>query len=168
MERSMLDRRSMVAGLAAAAASGSAVMGQAARPRFSAVLVDVGPLHAKQLGPFADFVRSALQAELAKAYADRLGGGRGAPRLVVRIDGISMPAYVGREGGRFFGGGISNDYLEGEALVVAPNGQILTRHPQLSALPSNSGGAWYDERSEQRRVIALAAHYAGWLRRSSI
>ena len=168
MGRSMLDRRAIVAGLAAVAASGSVVMSQAEQSRFAAVLVDIGPLQAKGLGPFADYVRSALQAELGKAYADRLGGGRGAPRLVVRIDGISMPAYVGREGGRSFGGGISNDYLEGEALVVAPNGQILTRHPQLSALPSNSGGAWYDERSEQRRVVALAAHYAGWLRRSSL
>ncbi|NNM73083.1 hypothetical protein [Enterovirga aerilata] len=163
-----LDRRAMVAGLVAAAASGPSALAQAGPPRFSAVIVDVGPLHARRLGPFADFLRSALQAELARAFADRLGGGRGAPRLVVRIDGISMPSYVGREGGRFFGGGIQNDYLEGEALVVAPNGQILARHPQLSALPSNSGGAWYDERSEQRRVLALAAHYAGWLRRSPI
>ena len=157
-----------MAGLAASVAAEGAALAQAAPPRFSAVLVDIGPLQAKGLGPFADYVRSALQAELGKAYADRLGGGRGAPRLVVRIDGISMPAYVGREGSRSFGGGISNDYLEGEALVVAASGQILTRHPQLSALPSNSGGAWYDERSEQRRVVALAAHYAGWLRRSSL
>ncbi len=162
------DRRSVLAGLAISVAAGSAALAQAAPPRFSAILVDVGPLYAKGLGPFAAFVRAALQAELAKAFADRLGGGRGAPRLVVRIDGISMPAYVGREGGRSFGGGISNDYLEGEALVIAANGQILTRHPQLSALPSNSGGAWYDERSEQRRVVAIAAHYAGWLRRSSL
>ena len=163
-----LGRRALLAGAAASIACASTALAQAGAPRFSSIVVDVRPLKAKQLGPFADFVRAALQAELERAYADRLGGGRGAPRLVVRIDGISMPAYVGRDGGRFFGGGVPNDYLEGEALVVAPNGQILARHPQLSALPANSGGAWFDPASERRRVVALAAHYAGWLRRSPI
>lgn len=166
MER--LGRRTLLAGVAASIACASAAFAQAGAPRFGSVVVDVRPLKAKQLGAFADFLGSVLQAELSRAYADRLGGGRGAPRLVVRIDGISMPAYVGRDGGRFFGGGVANDYLEGEALVVAPNGQVLARHPQLSALPANSGGAWFDPASEQRRVVALAAHYAGWLRRSSI
>ena len=43
---------------------------------------------------------------------------------------------------------------------------VLARHPQLSVLPASSGGAWYDPLSEQRRTVALAQHYAAWLRRS--
>jgi hypothetical protein len=166
MSEGRIHRRGVLAGAAALVACAPAALAQTGPQRFSAVLVDVQPLHAKRLGPFADFVRSALQEELQRAYADRLGGGRGAPRLVVRIDGVSMSTYVGRGG--LFRGGMDNDYLEGEALVVAPGGRVLATHPQLSALPSNSGGAWYDPASEQRRVVALAAHYAGWLRRSPI
>lgn len=132
--------------------------------RFSAVSVDVAPLRAQGVGPFADLLRSALQAELALAFADRMGPG---PRLVVRITGLSMPAYAGGGVSRFGFSGTPNDYLDGEALVLGPRGQILVRHPQLSALPANSGGAWYDPASEGRRVQALAAHYAGWLRRAS-
>ncbi len=171
MSGSGISRRTVVAaslGAAFASVAALPLLAQTAPPRFSRIIVDVRPLYAKGLGPFADALRAALEAELARNFGDRLGGGRNAPRLVVRITGVSMASYVGRDGGRFFGGGVPNDYLEGEALVVAPNGQILARHPQLSALPANSGGAWYDPASEQRRVVALAAHYAGWLRRSPI
>jgi hypothetical protein len=164
----VLDRRAVLVGLAAAVGSTAEARAQTGPQRFSSVAVDVRPLHARGLGPYAELVRSALQAELQAAYGERLGGGRNAPRLVVRLDGISLRPYAGRSGGRSFGGGTDTDYLEGEALVVSPAGQILLRHPQLSALPSNSGGAWYDPASEQRRVTALAAHYAGWLRRSPI
>ena len=168
MEETTLHRRALMLGLAAVVASSSAVLAQQGPPRFSGIIVDVRPLHAKQLGPFAEVIRVALQNELAEAYADRLDGGRAGPRLVVRIDAISLGFYAGRDSGRFGGGGTSTDYLEGEALVIGPRGEVLARHPQLSAVPSNSGGAWYDPASEQRRVVALAAHYAGWLRRSSI
>ena len=166
----MLNRRAFTAGLGAALAVAAVApaLAQDVAGRFAGILVDVRPLEAKGLGPFAGTIRSALQTELGRAYADRLGAGRGASRLVVRIDGISLRAYSGPDGGRSFGGGTNNDYLEGEALVIAPDGRILLRHPQLSALPANSGGAWYDPNSEQRRIHALAAHYAGWLRRSSI
>ncbi len=164
----VLDRRAFLGGVAAAAGSGNAARAQSAPQHFSAVLVDVRPLHARGLGAYAEFVRSALHAELNAAYDQRLGGGRTAPRLVVRVDSLSLRPYAGRSGGRWFSSGSDTDYLEGEALVVAPSGAILARHPQLSALPSNSGGAWYDPGSEQRRVAALAAHYAGWLRRSPI
>lgn len=134
--------------------------------RFSSVRVDIGPLRAKGLGPYAELVGRAVQAELARAYADRIGGG--GPRLVVRLDAISLRAHAGSESRRGLGSGTSTDYLEGEALVLGPRGEIVARHPQLSAVPSSSGGAWYDPASENRRVEALAAHFAGWLRRSAI
>ena len=162
------DRRSIVAGLLASALAAPALAQDSRQGTFSAILVDVGPLRAKGLGAYAEAVRAALQAELVRVYADRLGGPRISPRLIVRIDAISLRSYVGGEGGRWFGGGIQNDYLEGEALVVGSRGEVLARHPQLSALPSSSGGAWYSPDSEKRRLAALAQHYAGWLKRSPI
>lgn len=158
-----LNRRSALAGCAAAIAAHPASGQNASPAAFSSILVDVGPLRAKGLGPYAEAVQASLQAELARAFADRIRPG--GARLVVRIDAISLSSYVGSAGSRRFGGGVSSDYLDGEALVLGPQGEILVRHPQLSALPSNSGGAWYSPGQEERRLDALTAHYAGWLRR---
>ena len=60
--------------------------------RFSSVAVDVGPLNARGLGRYAEFVRQSLTAELRRAFADRMGPG---PRLVVRVTGVSLNAYAG-------------------------------------------------------------------------
>ena len=165
----LFSRRSFLLGSAAfatAAFAGPSLaqFAPAAVPqRFSSVIVDVDRLHALGLGAYAEFVRSAVLAETRRAFADRLGGP--GPRLVVRITGISMASYSGGGGGRFGGGSQHTDSLDGEALIVGRQGEILARYPQLSATSAASGGAWYDPASEHRRVVNLAQHYAGWLRR---
>jgi hypothetical protein len=137
----------------------------AAAHRFSSISVDVTPLHAKGLGAYAEFVRSALTAEMRRAFADRIGGP--GPRLVIRVNAVSLSAYAGGgSGSRGRGGGGNTDYLDGEALIVGARGEILARYPQLSATDAASGGAWYDPQSEQRRAQYLAHHYASWLRRT--
>ena len=95
------------------------------------------------------------------------GSAAAGPCCVVRIKGLSINPYAGGDGGRGrLGGGTQSDYLDGEALLIGRRGEVLARHPQLSAVPSSSGGAWYDPASERRRVTAIAQHYAGWLRRA--
>ena len=132
--------------------------------RFGAVRVDVRPLLARGAGPQAEALRADLTAALRRSFADRLGGP--GPILVVRITGLSLRAYAGGDTGRGgFGGGMQNDYLEGEALLVDRRGAVLGRHPQLAAMPSSYGGAWYEPGSERRRVAAIADIYAQWLRR---
>lgn len=165
------SRRSFLFGLAAFGllALAGAGRAQVAPARFASVSVDVGPLRAQGLDAYAEFIRRALTAEVQRAFVDRLGGP--GPALVVRITGVSLNMYagggVGSSGrGRGLGGGGDNDYLDGEALVVGPRGAVLARYPQLSVVPASSGGAWYDPQSEQRRVAALAQHYAAWLRRT--
>ena len=164
---SSLSRRSFFLGPAALA--GAAVAGPSlaqfapAGARFSSVAVDVDRLREQGLGPYAEFIRSALLAETRRAFADRLGGS--GPRLVVRITGIYLASYSGG-GSRPGGTAQHTDSLDGEALVVGPRGEILARYPQLSATSAASGGAWYDPASEQRRAVYLAQHYAQWLRRT--
>lgn len=172
-----LSRRSFLLGsaaLAACALGASSSLAQfasapATSARFSSVAVDVEVLRAKGLGAYADFLKTALLKETRAVFADRIGGG--GPRLVVRITGVSLNSYAsggpasGRHG-RGGGGGGDNDYLEGEALIVGPRGEILARYPQLSVTPASYGGAWYDPLSEQRRTAILAQHYAQWLRRT--
>ncbi|RVU14436.1 hypothetical protein [Methylobacterium oryzihabitans] len=159
------SRLLVAAGLLAAGPAAAQDATLAPGTRFSAVRVDVGPLYARGLDVFADRVRADLQAALDQAFADRIGG-RG-PSLVVRVTGLSLNPYAGSENGRGRGGnGTNTDYLDGEALVVGPRGEVLLRHPQLSATPASFGGAWYDPASESRRVVAITQHYAQWLRRN--
>ncbi|HEV7440007.1 MAG TPA: hypothetical protein VGN94_10360 [Methylobacterium sp.] len=132
--------------------------------RYADVRVDVRPLIAQGNGPQAEALRADLTAALRRSFADRLGG-RG-PSLVVLIRGLSLRPYAGGQtAGRGLGGGSQTDYLDGEALLVGRRGEILGRHPQLTATPSSFGGAWYDPASERRRVTAIADIYAEWLRR---
>ena len=131
--------------------------------RLASVRVDVQPMVEQGGGPQAEALREDLLAALRTSFADRLVGGRG-PSLVVVVRSLSMRPYVGGEGR--LAGGMQSDYLDGEALLVAGNGAVLARHPQLSALPASYGGAWYDPQSERRRVTAIAEHYAQWLSRA--
>jgi hypothetical protein len=158
----MIDRRQALGGLAALLIA-NVTPALAQSGSISGVAVDVGRLKAMGLGPFADHLARALLAETRTAFADRLG--RAGPRLVVRIDKLQLAAYVGESSGGLFSSGTPNDYLEGEALLVGPRGEILAAYPQLLALPASSGGAWYVPGGEQRRAEALARAYAQWLRR---
>ncbi|WP_244474393.1 hypothetical protein [Methylobacterium sp. Leaf87] len=132
--------------------------------RLSSIRVDVGPLLAQGDGPRARALQDDLTQALRAEFAD-VSGGRG-PTLVVRLRSLSMNPYVGNQGRSGFGGSMDSDYLDGEALLVGRRGEVLAWHPQLSVVPASSGGAWYDPESERRRVTAIAAHYAGWLRRA--
>lgn len=157
----MIDRREALGGLAALLLMGTPALAQAGT--ISGVAVDVSRLRASGLGPFADLLARALLAETRAVFADRIG--KGGPRLVVRIDRIQLASYVGESSGGLFSSGTPSDYLEGEALLVGPRGEIIAAYPQLLALPASSGGAWYVPGGEQRRAEALARTYAQWLRR---
>ena len=92
-----------------------------------------------------------------------------ATRLVVRLDSISMASYSGGSGGgrfHFGGGGNSNDELEGVGLLYVGGSKTPKQYPILAVLDAGSGGAWYDPKSEGRRVTAICHHFAWWLNHS--
>lgn len=136
----------------------------AASLRIAAVRVDVGPLEAQGWGPNAALVRALLQDELGRAFADRRGAG--GATLVVRVNGVSLPAFVGGSGGGSFvpSGGGTTDFMDSEASLVAA-GELLARQQILSAIPSASSGAWFQPGIDQRRLASLARHNAAWTRR---
>jgi hypothetical protein len=159
----MTSRRAFLTGAGALVLAGGAAA-QAPGPRFSSVVVDVSHLRAIGASRTADLVQAAMTEEARRVFADRTGPG---PRLVIRVTAVSMRSWAGGgEGGFPGGGGIGNDFIEGEALVLGPRHEILARHPQLFAHPANSGGAWYDPDNEGRRVVLLSRYFAQWLRRS--
>lgn len=130
---------------------------------FSDVRVDVRPLRDKGAGLQADALAADLSAALRKTFAGRIGCA--GPRLVVVVTALSLRPYVGGGAMRGRGGNFETDYLEGEALLVGRNGQVLGRHPQMTATPSSYGGAWYAPDFEARRLAAIADIYAQWLAR---
>ncbi len=153
-----------LAGLILCAVAGSAAADDfPATARFSDIRVDVRPLVDKGAGLQAEALAADLTQALHKTFADRIGG-RG-PRLVVVVTGLSLRPYAGSGARPGLGGNFQTDYLEGEALLVGPKGQILGRHPQMTATPSSYGGAWYAQDYEGRRLAAIADIYAQWLAR---
>ena len=167
--RSLL--RLALAGAAAGLAAACVAPGQVAlRPdlastlRISAIRVDVGPLQEQGWGPNAGPIRQMLQDELGRAFADRRGPG--GATLVVRVNGVSLPAYVGGEGGGFVpSNGGPSDYMDCDVSLVGAGGELLAREQILSAIPSASSGAWYNPGIDQRRLESLASHNAAWTRR---
>ncbi|WP_414473535.1 twin-arginine translocation signal domain-containing protein [Microvirga sp. M2] len=152
------------AGLAGAGLSAHGpAQAQAFPEAFSSFSVDVGPLKAKGLGPFADLVAQAALDELHRAFADRVNP-RG-PRFVLVITDVFLTPFPdagsgfrGRDGG----GGGSHDGMDGEALAVGPRGEILARHPQHGVLDVARRSTDPDEPG---RAVALAQFYVQWLRR---
>ncbi|AYO82879.1 hypothetical protein WYO_5135 [Methylobacterium sp. GXF4] len=149
----------LLCGLASAVAAGDFPPTAA----FSDIRVDVRPLREAGAGGQADALAADLTAALRKTFAGRIGG-RG-PRLVVVVKALSLRPYVGGGARRGRGGNLETDYLEGEALLVARDGQVLGRHPQMTATPSSYGGAWYEPDFERRRLSVIADIYAQWLAR---
>lgn len=153
-----------LAGLLLGAVAGSAAASDfPATPLFSDIRVDVRPLLDKGAGLQAEALAADLTDALRKTFAGRIGG-RG-PRLVVVVSSLSLRPYAGSGARPGFGGNFQTDYMEGEALLVGAKGQVLGRHPQMTATPSSYGGAWYDPQFEGRRLSAIADIYAQWLAR---
>jgi hypothetical protein len=132
---------------------------------FSSFSVDVSVLTAKGLGPFADLVGAAALDELRRSFADRIDP-RG-PRLVLRLTSVFLTGFPGGGGGgggsRWRGGGGGgHDAVEGEALAVGRQGEVLARHPMLAVLDAHASTV---NPNEQGRAVAVAQHYVRWLRR---
>lgn len=162
------SRRSFLTSLVCACLTGAGLVApvsaqaQAFPQGFSSFSVDVSPLKAKGLGPFADLVGQAALDELRRSFADRVDP-RG-PRFVLVITGIFLTPFPdgGGDHWRRGGGGGGSDGMDGEALAVGPKGQILARHPQHAARDPDTSSLNPDE---QGRAAALAQHYVWWLRR---
>ena len=166
-------RRAVVTGLAAIAALGLAGCvaagdiplppGIASTLTISSIRVDTSALRAKGLGPWADLIQQAAGAQLRREFAGRMG--RDGDVLNVVIQGVALPAYVGGGGGKFDDGGdATNDYLEGDAFVLSPRGQVLAKYHILLALPSSTAGAWYLPNIDELRVVALSQNFARWVK----
>jgi hypothetical protein len=163
---SPLSRRSLLKAFACAGLTGAGftvpARAQTFPQAFSSFSVDVSVLKAKGLGPYADFVASVALDELRRSFAGRIDP-RG-PRLIVRLTSVTLTAFPGGSGTPRWrgGGGGGHDAVEGEALAVGRQGEILARHPMLAVLDAHAPSV---NPNEQGRTIAVTQHWVRWLRR---
>ncbi len=101
---------------------------------------------------FAADIRPLLASELQKALGPRFG-----TRATVRITRIFLAPY----GGQSTGGGETEDKIYG-VVIVPGRGAI----PIFVSLPPSTGGAWYAQNVDERRVYRLIEAFAGWVARS--
>jgi len=159
-----LTRRAAVASLVGSVLAGSAAKAtsQATEPaglRFRSVEVDTSPLIGQSGEVTARWAREALQAQLAQTFAARMARADSrAATLHVRIDSVVLGAGgVGREGDAI-------DSMTGVATIAGGReASIPLRATSVYSPAADDEEDW--ERTNQRRIAALAQAFAGWLAR---
>ena len=133
------------------------------RHRFREVRVDVSPMVRKGVPNWAARVGDAVRAAARREFADLIDpNDRKAPILTLEIAACNFPLWLAGWD-KFplghFGASDEQDWIEG--YVVSGT----TRRRVAVDLPSGHAGAWYGKEIDQRRLDAIAAHFAAWARR---
>lgn len=154
----MLARRAILAGLAAILLAGCQTTTQTASPvAIGRIRVDTGPLAAKGQSAIAAAIKPMLERELAGLR----NAGRGDATLLVSVTGLYLTSYAGGQAAT-----LGNDTLESEAVLLGPDGREIARYPIMSIMAPSFSGAWYLPDINQRRIDALVANNAQWIRRA--
>lgn len=154
----MLARRTILTGFAATLLAGCQTTTQTASPvAIGGVRVDTGPLAAKGQSATAAAIKPMLERELAGL---RRAARHGAT-LQVTVTGLYLASYAGGQSAT-----LGNDTLESEAVLVGPDGREIARYPIMSIMAPSFSGAWYLPDINQRRIDALVANNAQWIRRA--
>lgn len=130
--------------------------------RISRFVVDAQPLRDLGGGYNADFLQKAVTEEATRQFAPFMGGPRD-NELIIQIGALQMPAQPDERYSVGFGGGESNDYLDG--VVIVKQGASVNRYKFLTVSPSASGGQWNAPDNVWRRERILAQLYVDWVRR---
>lgn len=143
---------------------------QAAAPapaRYASVTIDTSPLGATLYPPTGERLRAVMQAEMVTRFdiaRDALPSELATlPRLVVRLTHIVAPPSSGHDQQRATAAGNGReqpaDQMDGETLVLAPDGKVLRRFPVTVAVPPKESGV---DGPDFHRLDALAQSYASW------
>lgn len=124
-----------------------------------AIRVDVSRLVELGVGPRAETVRTRLEQELARGFADRRQAG--GATLTVAVRGLTMPTYVGGD----IDDGATSDYLESLVTVTGRKGEVLATYPVLSMNGAGDSGFWFSPDIDERRVERVIVNHAAWIRK---
>ncbi|RXT48088.1 hypothetical protein B6S44_23745 [Bosea sp. Tri-44] len=155
----MLTRRIILTGLAAALLAGCQTTARTGSPTaIHTIRVDTALLAAKGQSATAAQIKPMLERELASL---RTADGRRGAILQVTVTGLYLTSYAGGAAAT-----LGNDTLESEAVLIGSDGREIARYPILAIMAPSSGGAWYRPDADQRRIEALVASNAQWIRRA--
>lgn len=160
MDASLICRRSALTALAGLFVAPWLARAQGAAPtRFSAIVVDVGPMRAKGDTITADWIASALPGYLRQSFAPYLApGDRRAPVLHARIDLVEL-GVIGSAGGALgFSGAV--DWIQGAGVVGGRDGTV---YPLTSAVQAHPNLVDATGAEGRQRVNTLAQSFAQWL-----
>jgi outer membrane receptor protein involved in Fe transport len=171
--------RRAVLGHAAAAAAGFALpvawasragaqTGPAPGPeglRLRRIAVDTSRVAAIGSPAAADLLARDLTRHLRQVFGDLMAPkDAGDAVLLARISSLYLTSFVGGRAHGRRGEGSGNDSLDGVGILSRGSG-VLSETPVLSVLDPAYSGAWYLPDIDERRIDAIARHFAYWLRR---
>lgn len=155
----VLTRRSALTSLAAAVLAGcQTTAGAPPAVAIGTIHVDTGPLATKGQAATAAQIKPMLERELAGLRT--ASRGRGAT-LQVTVTDLYLTSYAGGQAAT-----LGNDTLESEARLIGADGGEIGRYPILAIMAPSYGGAWYRPDVSKRRIEALVASNAQWVRRA--
>ncbi|AZO76267.1 MULTISPECIES: hypothetical protein [unclassified Bosea (in: a-proteobacteria)] len=155
----MLSRRIVLTSLAAALLAGCQMTARTASPvAIGEIRIDTSPLAAKGQSVTATLIKPRLERELASL---RTADDRRGAVLQVTVTGLHLTSYAGGQAVT-----LGNDTLESEARLIGADGREIARYPILAIMAPSYGGAWYRPDADQRRIEALVASNAQWIRRA--
>lgn len=162
-----------IATLSTAFLAGCNTMGsghQSTGPLYSAIIVDVEPVRAKNLGGYADKIGERLKQALAKTYSGAVSAGnKSLPTLTVEVNSIyfgssSSNAAMGIGANQPIMAGFraSNDTLDGDAVIRKAGHEIK----RINFYTTNSGHVQnpLPDVDDKERLIELTQIYADRLR----
>lgn len=156
----MTTRRAFLTGSAVLAAGGLVSLPALAQGiAIGGIRVDARRLGPQGWGDNASRIARAMEQELARELAPLRQ--RGGPTLHVSLQGLWLAPAVGSGSP---GDSDSNDNMDSLAEVL-DRGRVLFSREIRSMMPASSGGAWYRQDIDQRRVLALLENNAQWIRR---
>lgn len=144
----------------APALSGSDRPATRAATEYASVTVDTTPLGAALYGPTGERLRAMMQAEMKRHF--KVTGDASKPRLVVRVTEIVIPANFGLDNQSGGPGLQTTDRMDGETLVLAPDGKVLKRYPVTVSAPSSTAQGENGVEADFRRLRDLVKSFAGW------
>jgi hypothetical protein len=118
-------------------------------PDARALTIDTSAIARTGHRGFAADIRPLLASELQKALGPRFS-----KNVTVRILKIYLPPF----GGESVSGGEIEDRLHG--VVIVPGRGAF---PINVTLPPSTGGAWYAQNADERRVYRLIQAFADWV-----
>lgn len=159
-----INRRALIAsfGLGLTAAPFAALPARAQATALGGVRVDTGPIAARGLPNYAARVAAIGAPAARRALADRIGGGKGAPSLVLSLSLVQLASDPGGSRDRFFGRDRPLDWIEGDAILVDGRGREIRRKRFHTTNDAGSVERISTPYGEDLRIARLVDIFARW------